>query len=286
MGTCGKCGQPVRPRMLFCTNCGVTVPTNALRQSHDGLSPLHPVTPPPPPWNGPAAPPVPVYGASRVQVTRRPFTAGGRWIPVGIGVAAAAVVGTVVTLLISGSDADHSAAAAPTPARAAAPSGNPGPSSVRAEPAPAPVYPSRPEPTETTTTSTTPPEPPSAEAALRAEAATDRPAVESLVDSWVPQLSAKKLGLVADGRTYDYPAIWQNYQDLKSRYPNALLVWSGDFTSFKFGDFWVTLLPTPYPDGESANSWCDGAGIPVDDCYAKLISHSHGYDGATLIRPR
>jgi hypothetical protein len=141
----------------------------------------------------------------------------------------------------------------------------------------------------TSTTSSAPDEPldsTSAEAALRAQVAADRPAVESLVDSWVPQLSAKKPGLVADGITYDHLAIWRNYQSLKSRYPSALLVWSGDFTSFKYDNFWVTLLPAPHQDGQSANSWCDSENIPVDDCYAKLISHSHGYDGATLIRSR
>jgi hypothetical protein len=112
----------------------------------------------------------------------------------------------------------------------------------------------------------------------------DRPVVESLVDWWVPQLSSKRPGLEADGITYDYRAILLDFRRLQVTHPDALLLYSGDYTSFRYGDFWITVVPYPYDNGASANGWCDSENIPADDCYAKLISHTTGYPNATLPR--
>jgi serine/threonine-protein kinase len=136
-----------------------------------------------------------------------------------------------------------------------------------------------------TPTYAAPTDAPSARAALQAEVDRDRSAVEALVGSWVPQLSSKKPGLVADGITYDYPAVLANFQSLKTRYPDALLLWSGDYSTFKYGDFWVTVEGAAFAAGAAANSWCDAQGIGPDDCFAKRLSHSDGYVGNTLLRP-
>lgn len=112
----------------------------------------------------------------------------------------------------------------------------------------------------------------------------DRPVAEALVGQWVPQLSAKRPGMVVQGVTYDYVEILRDYRETQAVYPDALLLYSGEYSSFKYDDFWITIEPLPYYDGPSANAWCDGQGIPVDDCYAKMISHTVGYEGATLLR--
>jgi hypothetical protein len=112
----------------------------------------------------------------------------------------------------------------------------------------------------------------------------DRAMVESLVGQWVPQLSAKRPGMVVHGVTYDYVEILRDYRATQARYPDALLLYSGEYSSFRYDDFWITIEPLPHDDGPSANGWCDGQGIPVDDCYAKMISHTVGYEGATLLR--
>jgi serine/threonine-protein kinase len=143
-----------------------------------------------------------------------------------------------------------------------------------------------PEPPVTTESSLAPTDPVSAKAELDRLVAADRGAVESLVGQWVPQLSAKRPGLVANGITYDYVTILADFRANQARYPDARLLFSGEYTSFKFADFWITVVPQPYSDGPSANGWCDAAAIPPDDCYAKMISHSQGYDGATLLRSR
>lgn len=114
----------------------------------------------------------------------------------------------------------------------------------------------------------------------------DRPIVETLVGQWVPQLSAKRPGMVVEDVTYDHVEILRDFRATQARYPDALLLFSGEYSSFKHGDFWITVEPLPHFDGQSANAWCDGEGIPVDDCYAKMISHTVGYEGATMLRTR
>jgi hypothetical protein len=119
---------------------------------------------------------------------------------------------------------------------------------------------------------------------LNLQVEADRADAEALVDRWVPQLSAKRPGLVANGVTYDHDEILADFRATQTRYPDALLLYSGEYSSFKNGDFWITVMPLPHADGPAANSWCDGQGIGPDDCYAKMISHTVGYDAATLLR--
>lgn len=113
-----------------------------------------------------------------------------------------------------------------------------------------------------------------------------QPRVEQVVDTWVPQVSSKYVGLQADGITYDEAAIVADHRAWRARFPQEqiALLWSGDYTSFKQGNIWVTVVIESYPTSEGAKAWCDQAGLDADNCYAKLISHTHGPDGATDLR--
>ncbi|QFU90771.1 hypothetical protein [Amycolatopsis sp. YIM 10] len=150
-------------------------------------------------------------------------------------------------------------------------------------------------PTVTVPTYTVPPRAPSTTTVTEAPAETalsllqrqlvvDRDAVSALVGYWVPQLSAKQPGLVVRGETFDHRRIWQDYLANKQSYPGALLLWSGDFRSFKHPDFWITVVPERFATGEAANGWCVDQGIDKDDCYAKRLAYSGGYEGNTLVR--
>ncbi|MDQ3274270.1 MAG: hypothetical protein M3Q39_04365 [Actinomycetota bacterium] len=129
-----------------------------------------------------------------------------------------------------------------------------------------------------------PPQPVSAEVALQQQVEGDRPQVDALVDSWVPQLSAKAVGLEADGIVYGYGEILHHFNSLRARYPQALLLRSDDYVNYALKGYWVTVMPIEFSSGESANSWCDGEGIDPDNCYAKLLLHTGGPDGTTLPR--
>lgn len=113
----------------------------------------------------------------------------------------------------------------------------------------------------------------------------DAGAAEALVGSWSPQLSAKKDGLVVDGRTYDDAMILADHQRLRTQQPTAILVWSGDYTSFRGDDFWVTLVNRPFSSSSAANAWCERAGFGPDNCYAKRLTHTGEYGANTALRP-
>jgi len=67
--------------------------------------------------------------------------------------------------------------------------------------------------------------------------ARDHPEVQrQLAENWVPQLSSKRPGLVVDSVPYGYPDILNDHLSLRATY-DARLVWSGDWSSFKEGDF-------------------------------------------------
>jgi hypothetical protein len=108
--------------------------------------------------------------------------------------------------------------------------------------------------------------------------------VDSVTDSWVPQLSSKRPGTVAGGVTYDADAILTHYQVLAATYPGAALLWSGDWPVFKGHDYWVVIVAQPFATAAQANAWCDAQGFGADDCLAKKLSHSGGPQGTTVPR--
>lgn len=245
MDECRNCGKPIDRNALQCLHCGA-MQTGPYVSSQAG---------------GPATGPI----------HRRRTGAGGliAVLLVGILVVAAAGLGSAFAA------SKHWLAGSAEP--------QPG-----APVASAPAQPSPPPQTTTEAPTTDPNAPPTTEtqaaADLNAEVMQDQPAAEQLIGSWVPQLSSKKLGLVANGITYDDVAIWQDFQTLKSQYSNVLLIWSGNYSTYTSNDFWVTIVDSPYPSGAAANGWCDSEGVDANDCYAKLLSHTAGPTGATVTR--
>ncbi|MGH3812399.1 MAG: hypothetical protein ACRDUV_08075 [Pseudonocardiaceae bacterium] len=112
----------------------------------------------------------------------------------------------------------------------------------------------------------------------------DRPQVHSeLAERWVPQLSSKKLGLVTNSVSYGYPEILNDHLALRSSY-SARLVWSGDWSTFGRGDFYVTVAPVSFNTPAEANAWCDRQAIDTDNCFAKRLSTVAGPTGSTVSR--
>jgi serine/threonine-protein kinase len=236
---------------MQCVHCAQPVRDGAARCSWCGG--LTGLAPPPPERTVDLEPPVQFARADRHRL-RIPALIGGVVLVV-------AAVGVSVALA-----ATRHSTAAPAPAR---PAGTAAPAaSPSAEPA----------------SNAELSQQPSDKADLDTEVSHDRNTAAALVGEWVPQLSSKRPGLVVNGTTYDYPAIWADFQQLRQEHPGALLLWSGDYTSFKSPDFYVTVVAQSFPDGASANEWCDEAGLGPDDCYAKLLSHSLGSPESTLLR--
>lgn len=138
-----------------------------------------------------------------------------------------------------------------------------------------------------------PPEPTETESALPDD---PKKALEQLADSdgktakselngkWVPQLSSKKVGLKAEGKTWDEESILEEFEGLREEFPRVKLIWSGDFGSFKEDNFWVTVVGIGYDDPEDALSWCSSHGLGPDSCYAKQLNTSGGHEGTTRLQ--
>ncbi|WP_143226324.1 variant leucine-rich repeat-containing protein [Actinomyces provencensis] len=109
--------------------------------------------------------------------------------------------------------------------------------------------------------------------ALRWQADHDRPSVLGTLDGkWTPQLSSKKPGLVADGRTWDNTSTLAEFLRLRQRYPDTLLLNSDEWSVFDAGGhWWVTIAGVPFDTAAEANSWCDEQGLDGEHCYAKYI---------------
>lgn len=118
--------------------------------------------------------------------------------------------------------------------------------------------------------------------ALRAIADADRPTVTAdLADRWVPQLSSKRPGLVAEGRVWDNSATLEEHLALRLRFPDTRLVWTGEWSTFSFSDFWVTVSGSTFGDADSALGWCRSNNLDREHCYAKMVSTTRPVDGST-----
>ncbi|MGH3980723.1 MAG: serine/threonine-protein kinase [Pseudonocardiaceae bacterium] len=119
---------------------------------------------------------------------------------------------------------------------------------------------------------------------LTAQLALDDAEVRSwLAEFWVPQLASARPGLVVDGVPFDYTDILAEHRLLRSSY-DARLIWSGEWSSFREDDFYVTVAAVPFGTPEEANAWCDLQGIDADHCFAKRLSTVSGTEGNTVHR--
>ena len=134
------------------------------------------------------------------------------------------------------------------------------------------------------TTSTPPPLPRPADPAEALEQirAQDAPAVETLADSWVAQLSTRPAGTQSADRTAMDAAILAGHDALRKQHPGAVLLSSTDWNYD--GRFWITVMNERFPTAEEANTWCDTNRFAPQDCFAKKLSHTGVVEGSTRYR--
>ena len=121
---------------------------------------------------------------------------------------------------------------------------------------------------------------------LRWQADHDRPiAVSGVSGYWVPQVSSKRLGLYAEGMTWSSPAIMQEFLSLREQFPQALLLFSDEWSVFDAGGgWWVTIVGITFSTAEGANAWCDSQGLDGEHCFAKYIDTNGSSAGTTRNR--
>lgn len=123
-------------------------------------------------------------------------------------------------------------------------------------------------------------------AALRRQVRLDNYTVSLLEGSWVPQLSSKKGGTfdALDQHRYSLADIYQQFLDLRLRYPNVRLLNSTDWDSYTLDGYWVVIAGVAYIGPDEPNQWCDERSIPTSQCFAKQLVRDGAPEGTTKHR--
>ncbi|GAC56931.1 hypothetical protein GOHSU_14_00980 [Gordonia hirsuta DSM 44140 = NBRC 16056] len=103
-----------------------------------------------------------------------------------------------------------------------------------------------------------------------------------LNNTWTAQLSAKQPGLFAENRVWSESDILAEHEQLRSRFPQARLLWSTDWPVFTSNGWWITVMAGDFAGPEAANAWCRSNGFDPEHCFAKLVRTSGGTDGTTV----
>jgi hypothetical protein len=111
-----------------------------------------------------------------------------------------------------------------------------------------------------------------AQSALDLLTLSDTTTANTLVGRWVPQLSAKKDGVVWAGVSYDLPTILAEHSKYRAKY-QAILIRGDKFNFQLSSDWYVTVVPIAYDTSDGALAWCRQNAIGRKDCLAKLISN-------------
>ena len=123
---------------------------------------------------------------------------------------------------------------------------------------------------------------------LTDQVAADTPTVTGILETWVPQLSAKQLGTEWEGVTYGFPEILSEHESLREIY-NVVLV-EGSRYNFELDDnqmvgWYITLVAEPFFSAEGALEWCAFFGFDRDNCAAKFISDVAGAERSLELQP-
>ena len=100
----------------------------------------------------------------------------------------------------------------------------------------------------------------------------DRSAVSSLYDTPTTQLSSKKYGMTADGKTWKYNDIYAQYLQLRAKWPKTVMAWAADYDYYTrngyASDFYVILSGETFGSKEEGRAWCSDNGFGANDCMA------------------
>lgn len=108
-------------------------------------------------------------------------------------------------------------------------------------------------------------------------------AMDDMQDTWVVQLSAKQEGLRTEGRIWSEEDILAEFEQNQAEHSRVMLLWSGDWSTFQFNDYWITVLDEPYDTADDALATCDALGIDRNHCFARKLSTTEGPDAATKL---
>ena len=118
--------------------------------------------------------------------------------------------------------------------------------------------------------------------ALQNQAAYDYAIVDlAMAGWWTPQIASKYAGLSANGLVWTPVMIWQEFVQLKTRYPDAVLIDSSDWSCYRNDQqVWITNINLARSSPAGVFEWCNAENLDRDNCLAKLIGY-FGPEGTT-----
>lgn len=108
-----------------------------------------------------------------------------------------------------------------------------------------------------------------AKAGIEWQIAHDQSKADRFMTTITTQLSSKQLNMQAEGKTWSYQDIYQQYLDLQQQWPNALMLWSGDwptYTKTDTSDYYVIISGESFGSVQGGWDWCTSEGFGPDDC--------------------
>lgn len=98
----------------------------------------------------------------------------------------------------------------------------------------------------------------------------DRPTVDALAEQWVPQISAKRVGIEDDGIVYQFTDILRKHQEFQRDF-GAVLLFSSSFV-FASQDLYISIIPQGFATPDEALAVCTARALGPDDCFARLLT--------------
>jgi len=248
MSFCGFCGTDIPTGAGFCGQCGRAIAepfAGAVTAPITTVVPM--VTASPAAYTAPVSPaPAPEYVAHDTPIA--PSTNGG--LMAVLALLGLVAVGGGIFLVTSSDDSKSTDAPTSTIAGATTTVGS-----------------------EVTAASTIPVDPvPAATAQLQQLVTQDRSTADTLVGSWIPQLSAKRVGLETDGIVYGPVEIVADHTPLRTTY-GAILVDGGAFQFTSGGSpmtgWFLTIVPEKFNSKQEALQWCTDHGLGGNVCLAR-----------------
>lgn len=98
----------------------------------------------------------------------------------------------------------------------------------------------------------------------------DESAASRFYTTYTTQLSSKKNDMKADGKTWHYVDIYEQFLQQRIKHKNAILIWSGDYPTYTKADastaYYVILSGDTVDSVKAGDAWCKSNGYGAADC--------------------
>lgn len=100
----------------------------------------------------------------------------------------------------------------------------------------------------------------------------DKSTASDFYSIYTTQLSSKRYDMDVEGKIWKYADIYEHFLSLKSKHPQALIVWGSDYPTYtKHGhdaSYYVILSGESFASETDATNWCGANGYTANDCLA------------------